>query len=426
MKYRDRVIGLFEKVSPFFESMAQNTYLQAITQAMMSTLGPVLLGSMALLIMILPIPGFSDLLSNTGITPILGKVFQLTTNGIAIYLAFFMGACVVREFTKGDSGLIAGALSLMSFLVLTPLGVNDAGAQYIGFEWLGPQGVFTAMIVGIVTGRIYVAFQRKGWVIKMPDSVPPMVKRVFESLLPTFAIGIFVVTVAAVFANTSYGSMHQFVYTLIQIPLQSLGATLPALLMFSIVQQFLWFFGIHGTNVIIPIMTVVYAGLDPLNMQAVAEGKIPPNIIGLAFFNTITWGGLALGLVILMMFSKSKQYKELGKVAVAPALFGITEPVIFGTPLVLNFDFMFPFIFNNSIAIILSYVLIKFNIVARFTGTSTIFGLPLGLHAATQGRLSIVLLVLFIQLVLSPILWYPWFKIAEKKALVHEKGELSE
>ena len=63
-------------------------------------------------------------------------------------------------------------------------------------------------------------------------------------------------------------------------------------------------------------------------------------------------------------------YRLNWKVSIVPALFGITEPAIFGTPLVLNFRLMVPFITNNTIAIILSYFLTRIGIVDIFPGTS--------------------------------------------------------
>jgi PTS system cellobiose-specific IIC component len=216
--------------------------------------------------------------------------------------------------------------------------------------------------------------------------------------------------------------MHQFVYSIIQEPLKGVGGSIAAMILLSLLQQVLWFFGIHGTNVIMPLVTPLWLAMDVENLNAVQAGLTPPNIVGLAFFNIITWSGLGLGLVLLMLRAKSKQYRQVGKISVVPALFGITEPVIFGTPLVLNFDLAFPFITNNTIALILAYVLTKLGIVAKFIGVQAIFGLPLGFHAAVEGSISIILLQLFIQLVLSPVLWYPWFKRLDLRTYREEQA----
>src|SRR5699024_2899083 len=188
------------------------------------------------------------------------------------------------------------------------------------------------------------------------------------------------------------------------------GGSLGAMIALSLLQQILWFFGIHGTNVIMPIVTPIWLALDVQNMETIAAGGTPENIIGLAFFNIVTWGGTALGLTLLMLRAKSQMYRQIGKVSIVPALFGITEPRIFRTPLVLNHLFMVLDVKNTPLEIILSYFLTRIGIVDIFPRVQDIFALPLGSYAAIQGSLSIILLHLFIQLILSPILWFPWFR----------------
>lgn len=257
----------------------------------------------------------------------------------------------------------------------------------------------------------------------MPEGVPAMVSDAFASLIPALIIGVITALVSFGFMFTSWGSIHQMIYSLIQVPLSGLGGSLGAMIVVVLIMQILWFFGIHGNNVVMPIVTPIWMALDLENLHAFQAGQVPPHIIGLAFFQIVTWGGTALGLVLLMLVAKSKRYRELGRMAVIPALFGVTEPVIFGTPLVLNFDFAVPFITNNIVVIILSYIATRLDIVARFTGVQQVFGLPLGFHAAVEGRPSIIVLQLVIQLLIAPLLWYPWLRRADWKALKAENGQ---
>lgn len=219
---------------------------------------------------------------------------------------------------------------MMAFLIVTPLDATAEGVTAIPSTWLGAQGVFSAMLIGIGAGRLYVLFQQKGWTIKMPASVPPMVTKVFDSLIPTIVVGILAIVVKWAFSFTSFGSMHQCIYTLVQEPLKGIGGNIGAVIFICVVQQILWFFGIHGSNVIMPIVKALWIAMDAENLAAIAAGQTPPNATGYAFYVIVTWSGLALGLVLLMLISKSKQYRQLGRVAIVPALFGITEPVIFG------------------------------------------------------------------------------------------------
>lgn len=419
---KEKVQAFFGKLSPVFAKLGQNNYLQAISSSMMATLGILMVGSLSVLLMVFPIQAVKDVVAAIGLRPILSAANGVTIGALAVYVVFLMAKNITVKFLPDDDGITAGLMALMSFFIVTPLGATADNVTAIPTTWLGAQGVFSAMIVGLFVGRMYVMFRQNNWTIKMPDSVPPMVTKVFNSLIPSLVLGAFFIVVARIFAGTSYGGLHQFIYSMIQSPLKSIGGTIGAVIFMSILQQILWFFGIHGTNVVMPIVQALWMSMDAENLSAIAAGQAPPNIVGYAFFNTLTWGGLALGLVILMLWSKSAQYRELGKVAIIPALFGITEPVIFGMPLVLNFDLAIPFIFNNSIAMLFAYILTKIGIISVFTGTAPVFGLPLGFHAAIQGSLTIILAQLVIQLVLSPILWYPWFKRVEKRAVAAEQG----
>lgn len=417
---KEKISRLFDRISPFFDKMGTNPYLQAISGAMMSTLGPAFIGSISVLLIVLMnmVPALSKM---ENIISLLSKVNTVTLGALAVYITILMAYHLVRRLDENEDPISAAIISLLSFLIITPLGQTTDEVVAIPTTWLGAQGVFSAIIVALVSAKLFLFIKHKGWTIKMPQGVPPMVTRMFEALIPTILIGVFFTLVAFLFGLTSFESMHQFVYSIIQEPLKGVGGSIWAMILLSLLQQILWFFGIHGTNVIMPLVTPLWLAMDVENLNAIQAGMTPPNIVGLAFFNIITWSGLAFGLVLLMLRAKSKQYREVGKISVLPALFGITEPVIFGTPLVLNFDLAVPFITNNTIALIIAYVLTKLGIVARFTGVQAIFGLPVGLHAAVQGSISIILLQVFIQLILSPILWYPWFKRLDNKTYAAEK-----
>ena len=57
----------------------------------------------------------------------------------------------------------------------------------------------------------------------------------------------------------------------------------------------------------------------------------------------------------MFFFAKSKQLKALGKVGIIPAIFGINEPVLFGTPIAMNPMLAIPFIGMPVIACLIQY-----------------------------------------------------------------------
>lgn len=361
---KEKFTSFFDKLSPMFDKLGANPYLKTISIAMMATLGPLLIGSIFVLLSVLPEQvDFLAFLANY--TDFFAKMSSITIDSMSLYVVVLMAYQLIKNLDPKEDGISASVIALLSFLIVTPLEANTEGVATIPTTWLGPQGVFTAMFVGLLSARLYLAIKRKGWTIKMPAGVPPMVTQVFESLLPMFLVTILFMVISGLFGATHFGNIHEFIYSIIQQPLQGIGGSLGAVILVSLIQQILWFFGIHGTNVVLPIVQPLWMAMDVENLKAVAAGQTPPHIMGFAFFNIITWSGMALGLVLLMLRARSKQYREIGKISIIPSLFGITEPAIFGTPLVLNFDLAIPFITNNSIAILLTYLLTKFNIVAN-------------------------------------------------------------
>jgi PTS system cellobiose-specific IIC component len=99
----------------------------------------------------------------------------------------------------------------------------------------------------------------------------------------------------------------------------------------------------------------------------------------------------------------------LGKITFPAAIFGISEPLVFGTPLVLNFTFAIPFIFANAVVLLISYIFTHLGLIPAPIGATPIFGLPIGFHAAIQGSWKIILMQIATQLIGAAI-WFPFFK----------------
>ncbi|MGT2667107.1 PTS sugar transporter subunit IIC [Streptococcus rifensis] len=410
-----------KKYQPLVNKMSNNRYLKAIMNGMMGAMPVTLIGSLAALIKQFPIESYQNFLTETGLSNILQLPITFTTNFLALIFVFTITNAIVESFNR--KGTIAAVIAVVSFMILTP--VESVGEGFnmvtnIPMTWLGSTGLFSALIVSIIVGRLFVWITDKGWTIKMPASVPPFITDSFAGLVPGVLIVALFVVIAGLMSNTSYGSIHQLIYGVLQIPLQSLGGNIWAILIVALIGQILWFFGIHGTMVTFGVIMPIWMAMDVAQLNAYSNGQPLPNIVGLQFFMIYCMGGTAIGLVILMLLSKTVRYKTLGKLAVVPAIFGITEPVIFGTPLVLNPTFAIPFIFNNVISLSIAYFLTVVGILPRLTGIGAPTGTPILLNGLITGGWKVALFQVF-QIFLWIALWYPFFKIAEKQAIEDER-----
>ena len=104
----------------------------------------------------------------------------------------------------------------------------------------------------------------------------------------------------------------------------------------------------------------------------------------------------------------------------APAFFGISEPLIFGIPVVLNPVIAIPWIIAPALNFVVAYVLISMGIVARYAGV-TVFNFPMVFTGLMNGSLSIAVMEVAL-FVLDVLLFMPFIKAIDKKYIAEEKA----
>ncbi|MDE9075307.1 PTS transporter subunit EIIC, partial [Klebsiella pneumoniae] len=281
-------------------------------------------------------------------------------------------------------------------------------------------GLFTAILVAIISTRIFVAITRKGLIIKMPENVPEFISKSFSSLIPGIAILTLFTIISAVITSVGYGSIHEIIYKLIQVPLTSLGSGIWSLIFVAVVAQLLWFFGLHGHAITLGIVAPIWFAMDAQQLAAYAAGVDLPNITGFAFFMTYGAAGDLLPLAIMLaFFAKSARYKTLGKIALPPAIFTIGEPMAYGVPLVMNFTLAIPYIFINGIMLGIAWYLTVIGVLPRVAGVSTPAGMPIIISGFMQGSWKIAAFQ-FIGLFARFAGWYFFFKTADLVACREE------
>lgn len=416
-----------DRVQGFISKIQKNDFLQSMMSGMMGALPATIVGAFATLLNQINIPAYQSFLQSTGISTLLNAAVICTTNIIALIMCIGIASAYAAK--KGVKNHIAvGFSALVSFMILTPLNstTNDYGqiVTTIPMDWLGSKGMFSAIVIGTLVAAIYAFVVKKNWTIKMPDSVPPMISESFSAMIPGIIIGIIFLALRALFAATSFGSFHAMIYAILQIPLMGLSGNIVSLCVLTIVTGILWFFGIHGAMVTLSVIAPALMALDMANMSAVAAGQAAPNMLGYAFYSVCTMGGGYIGLQICMMFCKSERFKTLSKISLVPSIFGISEPLIFGTPLVMNTMLAIPFIFGQTITLICGYILGLVGFLPNLPGITPPTGTPFILKGLITGGWRYALFEL-VMLVVLTFIWMPFVKKADKAALAEEK-ELAE
>lgn len=408
------------KMQTWMGDFSENKYIKSVSNGMIFIMTPIIVGSLFTLLEYFPVKAYTDFINSHGIAALLNIPIDFTTNIMAVLAVFAIAYNLAQQF-KVD-GIMSGILALISFLIITPLGqlkIKNIATDYIPFDWLGAKGLFVAIIVGLVTARIYVFCLQKGFSIKMPDSVPPAVSKSFSALIPGFITSILALIVASIFKLTQFGSLDQFIYTFIQMPLQGLSGSYGAMLIVVFVVGFLWFFGLHGSNIVlVGIMQPLYLALDMQNLTAYQSGKPLPNIVGWQFFVCyviFSGAGVTIGLTLLMAFrAKSKQYRMLGRLALPTAIFNINEPITFGTPIVLN-PVVGPFyILTPLVTSTIAYVATAIGLVPKLSGVQIPWPTPIIASGILEGSWKIAVLQVVLVLVSIAIYSIPFKKLDQK------------
>lgn len=412
--------GLQKWLMPIAHKMEQQKHLQAIKDGMIASIPIIIIGSLC----ILPI-AFMNLFQSGPIYQFFASISdyfmyaEKFTNGLlSVFVAYFIAESLAKKYEIKATQI--GIAAIVVHLILS--GVLIEGG--IGNKFLGSQGLFTAIITSILTVEVTRFMINKKVIVKLPDSVPIMVADSFSSLLPLITNITIATLVGKITISITGMVFPELVMSLLAPAISSMN-TLPALLIVIFFTQLLWFFGLHGPAITSAVWAPFAINYAASNVEAYAAGGEVIYIFTFGLYYTIlqvTGSGLTLGLVILMMRSKSKSLKAIGRVSIIPSLFGINEPVIFGTPIIFNPLMFIPFVFGPLLVTSLTYISMTSGIVGMPIANPPGF-LPPGLGAflMTLDWKSVVLV--FINLILMTAIYYPFFKVMETHELNKEEED---
>ncbi|GFH41096.1 PTS sugar transporter subunit IIC [Lactococcus insecticola] len=397
-------------------------------------------------------------LANTPVFEQLSAISSLVNQGtltiIGLIFAFSWGynlsrAYQVNELAGGIVGVSALVAGLPNMLGLATVGISDKAMTAINNNIAG-QGLatykplfaaaqldagayFTVIIMGALATIIYAKLMLADLTIKMPDQVPPAVSKAFLAIIPTIVA---VYIVAAIYYIVQKLSGHELIYLIskyIAEPFQALSQSIVAVLIVTFFVSLFWFFGIHGTNVLGAALDGIWGPLQLNNMDVyskqglqgvknlVAKGAtdkahaIDGQFVNLwvrGSWDAYAWFGGTAGTITLIIailwFSKREDYRTVAKLSLAPGIFNINEPMMFGMPLVLNSMFFIPLLLAPLASVSVAYAATALHLVSPVV-LSVPWVTPPFINAfmATgfDWRSIVVTAVTF---VISFIIWFPF------------------
>lgn len=456
---------IFNPIMRFVNTRAMN----ALKNGMLYAMPFIIIGSIFLIINNFPSPnnGWETYLANTGWNVVLNQAYAATFGLLAIWACVGMAYMYVKDAGYDDMALPAGLTALASFFIVQSMSIanpitaalgmgkaasgigtltgdqataafhhlpaamqtflNSPVTGVLNLTWQGGQGMFTAIVVALLSGWAYTAMVKAGWQIKLPEQVPANVANQFTSMIPSFFIILGSTVIFAIFKFALHTDFMQQIYNWLEQPLQGLGGSFGGIIVIALLVPFFWFFGVHGglimgaiTSAFLIPNTAANAALYQAHRLSLHNGA---HIVTNEFYNNfinLTGSGITFGLVIFTLwFARSEQMKALGKIEAVPGLFNINEPFLFGLPLVLNPVLALPFFLVPVVVAATVYIAIATGIVPPLNGVAAPWTTPPIISGFLIGGWKFAVLQAFV-LVESALIYFPFARAYDKQLLKQE------
>ena len=447
----DKIMNTIQnKILPIATKIGNQRFLVALRDSFIGTMPVVMTGSIALLInaFLVDIPDQFNLQKITSFfqwwVDINNLVFKGSISIVALLFIYCLGVNIAKIY-KTDT-LSSGLVALSSFIIsignsmtstynlsnndnidLTTLFAGVEGIKVTGSSLnvtiqgllpgtqINSNGYFTAIIIGFLSSIIFCKLMNKNWTIKLPDTVPPAIAKPFLSIIPAL-VSLYIVAIFT-FSLTKITDLLiiDWIYKVLQTPMLGLSQSFLAVVLVAALTQFFWFFGIHGGNVMAPIMEGVFGVALLANLEAYQNNETIPYVWTSVSYGAFVWYA-TLGLLIAIFWvSKYSHYKEVAKLGIMPVLFNIGEPVMYGLPTVLNPILFIPFLLCPAVMSSVAYLVTDLDWVSPVTQNVTWVMPPVlyGFFSTGFDWKSIILSI--INLVLATLIYLPFVRTANKK-----------
>jgi PTS system cellobiose-specific IIC component len=396
-------------------TLGENTYLSAIRAGMVAVVPLTIIGGLFMIAAHLPVSGWD---SRAAPYRDLLQIPVTATFGLLAVVACFSIAYDLGQRLKQDA-MASASMATVTFLLIQ----LDVTGTSLVMDNLGSKGLFTAILVAIVTVHVQRFFTDRELVIRMPAGVPPIVSQSFVSLNPlVFLLVIFWLVRFVV--GIDINQVVQTAFT----PLVFALNTLPGILVYACLVTVLWSVGINGDNAVDAIVAPIFLQYLSANVTAMSGGQPLPYVTAYGFFTTfvnVGGTGATIALALLLVRSPDPSFRKVSRLSLPTQVFQINEPIFFGLPIVLNPVFMIPYVLNALILTTGSYLLMQWGFIHKpFVNvpwtTPPVIGHYLvsggDWRAAAWGAASIVI---------AMVVYFPFARAAEWQRLRPERGATS-
>lgn len=403
---------LNRRVVPVLTALSENTYLSAIRAGMVSVVPLTIIGGLFMVVSYLPISGWDAF-----VKPYLNllQVPVTATFGLlGVFVCFAIGHDLGKRLRQ--EAMVSAAMATLIFLLIQ-IRLED---QSFSMDGLGSKGIFTAILIALITVRVQKFFNDTNAVIKLPANVPPVVYESFLSLSPMLFL-VLVFWALRFVLGVDINALVQGAFK----PLVFALNTLPGILVYAFLVTFLWSVGINGDNALDAIVAPIFLQFLTANVEAKTQGLPLPYVTANGFFTTfvnVGGTGATIALALVMWNSREPGFRKVSRMSLPTQIFQINEPIFFGFPIVLNPIFMVPYVLNALLLTAGSYLLMDWGVIQKpFVSVPWTTPPIIGHYLVTDGDWKAAVWGA-VSIVLAMLVYYPFAKVAERQRLKQESA----
>lgn len=422
-----RISGIFLKYS---ESILQIPVLMAIRQGLAYMMPLILLGSVALVLMSLPIPAYQNMME--GLFGASWKdLFRLIQDGTYGVMSIFMSISISYAYAaehrrNTGSPIIAVLVSVASFIAVS--GISRSGFTLTAF---GVTGMFMSILTAVLSSLLFhklctVSFLKVKPVLS--DGANSVFSAAMTAIVPAcLTVSVFALFNQALVTLLEVSSIFQLISDGLTAFFANIKSPVASGFLFMFLVHLFWMFGMHGSNILEPVAQSIFVPALTANAQLVASGGAPTAVFSKAFFDAfILMGGCGTAVCLVLaifIIGKHKNQRDLAKMSAAPVLFNINELIVFGLPVVLNPIYLLPFLGVPLLLTATSFLAVSFGLVP-YTIHMVEWTTPIFLSGYTAtGSVAGSILQLF-NLALGTMCYIPFVRLAEQASQAQMKLNL--
>jgi cellobiose PTS system EIIC component len=414
--WADKMTDFMEKLAPVFDQ----PILASVRDGFVALMPLIIVGAIVLVVLQFPLcfrdeaACYFESVLPENISGSLWSIFSVTFGLLSLYVVISVSYALARR--RGLDPLMPVFFAFMSYILIATPQLPDGGAG----TFLDNSGMFTAIVVSVITVEVYNFFMKRNIVIKMPDGVPPAISAAFAALIPGVVLAFGWWLIRFVLNFDLAAGLFQVLSAVVPA-----ASTYVAAAIAETFHAFLWTMGIHGDLTIGIALEPVWQSNLAANAQAVADGLKPMAVYTGLFRSFVVPGGSGATLPLAIYFtrSKSERLRRVGWLGVWPGIFNINEPITFGAPVIFNPVLAIPFIIITFINTTVAYLATSAGLVgATYIAAPWTLPSPILMFLATGYDWRAIILAILVEFVIPGIIWYPAFKAWEKTVLKTEEA----